>query len=113
MESTWNIGGKKSPKWVRSQPKHIPCGIGGQGKDLLPMVMPGLPRVMLGLPRVIVVLIMVKAPEMLNMLRLPVVLVWLRWTLETFPMATSNRLTTTATVKWCHLNHYQYPMQSP
>ena len=54
-ESTWNIGGKKSPKWVRSQPKHIPCemgrfhveqhgfhmdstwiscGIGGQGKDL-------------------------------------------------------------------------------
>ena len=56
-ESTWNIGGKKSPKWVRSQPKHIPCGmgrfhveqhgfhmdstwipcgIGGQGKDLDP-----------------------------------------------------------------------------
>ena len=34
VESTWNIGGKKSPKWVRSQPKHIPCGIGGQGKDL-------------------------------------------------------------------------------
>jgi len=55
MESTWNIGGKKSPKWVRSQPKHIPCGMGrfhveqhgfhmdstwipcgirGQGKDL-------------------------------------------------------------------------------
>jgi hypothetical protein len=59
MESTWNIGGKKSPKWVRSQPKHIPCGmgrfhveqhgfhmdstwipcgIGGQGKDLLKRV---------------------------------------------------------------------------
>ena len=34
VESTWNIGGKKSPKWVRSQPKHVPCGIGGQGKDL-------------------------------------------------------------------------------
>jgi len=55
MESTWNIGGRKSPKWVRSQPKHIPygigrfhveqhgfhidstwipCGIRGQGKDL-------------------------------------------------------------------------------
>jgi len=33
VESTWNIGGKKSPKWVRSQPKHIPCGIRGQGKD--------------------------------------------------------------------------------
>jgi hypothetical protein len=28
MESTWNIGGRKSPKWVRSQPKHIPCGMG-------------------------------------------------------------------------------------
>jgi len=26
VESTWNIGGRKSPKWVRSQPKHIPCG---------------------------------------------------------------------------------------
>ena len=34
MESTWNIGGRKSSKWVRSQPKHIPCGIRGQGKDL-------------------------------------------------------------------------------
>ena len=34
VESTWTIGGKKSPKWVRSQPKQIPCGIGGQGKDL-------------------------------------------------------------------------------
>jgi len=55
VESTWNIGGRKSPKWVRSQPKHIPCGMGrfhveqhgfhidstwipcgirGQGKDL-------------------------------------------------------------------------------
>jgi hypothetical protein len=53
--SMWNIGGRKSPKLVRSQPKHIPCGmgrfhveqhgfhidstwipcgIGGQGKDL-------------------------------------------------------------------------------
>ena len=28
VESTWNIGGKKSPKWVRSQPKHIPYGMG-------------------------------------------------------------------------------------
>jgi len=28
MESMWNIGGRKSPKWVRSQPKHIPCGMG-------------------------------------------------------------------------------------
>jgi hypothetical protein len=28
VESTWNIGGRKSPKWVRSQPKHIPCGMG-------------------------------------------------------------------------------------
>ena len=26
--SMWNIGGRKSPKWVRSQPKHIPCGMG-------------------------------------------------------------------------------------
>ena len=32
--SMWNIGGRKSPKWVRSQPKHIPCGIRGHGKDL-------------------------------------------------------------------------------
>jgi len=30
----WNIGGRKSPKWVRSQPKNILCGIGGHGKDL-------------------------------------------------------------------------------
>jgi len=26
--SMWNIGGRKSSKWVRSQPKHIPCGMG-------------------------------------------------------------------------------------
>jgi len=26
--SMWNIGGRKSPKWVRSQPKYIPCGMG-------------------------------------------------------------------------------------
>jgi len=32
--SMWNIGGRKSPKWVRSQPKHIPCGIRGLVKDL-------------------------------------------------------------------------------
>jgi hypothetical protein len=29
----WNINGRKSPKWVKSHPKHIPCGIRGQGKD--------------------------------------------------------------------------------
>jgi hypothetical protein len=27
--SMWNMGGMESPKWVGSQPKHIPYGMGG------------------------------------------------------------------------------------